>query len=106
PAAATSSGAATPAPRGSSSAPTSAAASTSTAAQNPFGEPKKKGSTYIIGLGDQTGLPRDFVGTSYYGTTAFFISKLLDTPLIQLDSNWTNPGPGLASDWQWSSDKK
>jgi peptide/nickel transport system substrate-binding protein len=105
-AAATSSGAATPAASGSSSATTSAAASTSTAAQNPFGEPKKKGSTYIIGLGDQTGLPRDFVGTSYYGTTAFFISKLLYTPLIQLDSNWTNPGPGLASDWQWSSDKK
>ncbi|HEU5326555.1 MAG: ABC transporter substrate-binding protein [Thermomicrobiales bacterium] len=96
----------TPAASGSSSATTSAAASTTTAAQNPFGEPKKKGSTYIIGLGDQTGLPRDFVGTSYYGTTAFFISKLLYTPLIQLDSNWTNPGPGLATDWQWSSDKK
>lgn len=87
----------------------SAAAQTTTpgtAASNPFGEPKKRGGTYIFGRGDATGVARDFIPTSYYGTTAFYFCKLIFTPLILLDAKWSNPGPGLATDWQWSSDNR
>ncbi len=70
---------------------------------NPFGEPQNEGGTAIIALGD-TGYPRAFVGTSYYSTTAFFVSKLLYTPLILLDRSWQSPGPGLATEWTWSDD--
>lgn len=83
-----------------------AAAQASTPASNPFGAPGKRGGTYIFGLADATGVPRDFIPTSYYGTTGFFFSKLIFTPLILLDAKWGNPGPGLATDWQWSSDNK
>lgn len=76
-----------------------------TSAGNPFGTPAKRGGIYIFGLSDATGVPRDFIPTSYYGTTAFFFSKLIFTPLILLDANWGNPGPGLATAWEWSSDK-
>lgn len=70
---------------------------------NPFGEPQTTGGTAIIGMGG-TGTPRDFVGTSYYGTNAFFISKLIYTPLLLLDAAWSNLGPGLARSWEWAND--
>ena len=51
-------------------------------------------------------MPRNFVGTSYYGTTAFLISKLLYTPLVTLDKDWVNIGPAIATKWEWSADNK
>jgi peptide/nickel transport system substrate-binding protein len=69
----------------------------------PFGEPTTRGGTYVYGMGGQSE-PRNFVGTSYYGTTAFFFSKLLYTPLVTLDSNWQNLGPAIATEWSWSDD--
>jgi ABC-type transport system substrate-binding protein len=67
----------------------------------PFGEPQNTGGTAVIAVGG-TGNPRVFVGTSYYGTQAFFVSKLLYTPLFLLDRTWNNLGPGIASEWTWN----
>lgn len=69
----------------------------------PFGEPQSQGGTAVIAVGG-TGNPRMFVGTSYFGTAAFFVSKLLYTPLLLLDRTWGNLGPGLASEWAWNDD--
>jgi peptide/nickel transport system substrate-binding protein len=74
-----------------------------TPAASSFGEPEATGGTGVIAVGG-TGTPRNFVGTSYYGTQAFFVSKLLYTPLLLLDRTWSNLGPGLASEWTWSDD--
>ncbi|MGB3328283.1 MAG: ABC transporter substrate-binding protein, partial [Thermomicrobiales bacterium] len=62
--------------------------------------PTSTGGTAVIAVGG-TGNPRVFVGTSYYGTQSFFVSKLLYTPLFLLDRTWGNLGPGLASAWSW-----
>lgn len=70
---------------------------------NPFGVAETTGGTYTL-AGVGTGSPRIFVPTSYYGTTAFFVSKLLYTPLVTLDREWTNLGPAIASSWEWSED--
>lgn len=70
---------------------------------NPFGPAEQQGGTYsVAGVG--SGSPRIFVPTSYYGTTAFFVCKLLYTPLVMLDRDWQNLGPALATEWAWSPD--
>ncbi len=99
----------TPRPASGASGPTTGTGATSapapTSASNPFGEAKKKGGVYIFGTqGDST--PRDLVGTSYYGTTSFFISKLLYTPLVLLDRDWKNLGPAIATKWELSADNQ
>lgn len=68
-----------------------------------FGEPESTGGTAVIAMSG-TGSPRIFVGTSYYGTTAFFVSKLLYTPLLLLDRQWNEIGPGLATEWEWNDE--
>jgi peptide/nickel transport system substrate-binding protein len=82
----------------------SAAAQDATpAGANPFGEPTTTGGTYsIAGIG--SGLPRNFVPTSYYSTSGFYHSKLIYTPLVMLDPDWKEFGPGLATSWEWSDD--
>jgi len=97
-------GGASPAASGAASAAPSAAVSTAPAA-NPFGEPKKRGGNYIFGVAGES-VPRNFVGTSYYGTTAFLISKMLYTPLVILDKDWVTIGPAIATKWEWSADNK
>jgi peptide/nickel transport system substrate-binding protein len=79
-------------------------ATPSPAAGNPFGEAQKQGGTYTLAGLDSAGRPRDFVPTSYYGTTMFIICKLLYTPLVTLDAKWQNLGPALATEWEWSAD--
>lgn len=76
---------------------------TPAAEENPFGEPQNQGGIAVIGAGG-TGNPRIFVPTSYYGTSAFFVCKLVYTPLLLLDRTWGTIGPGLASEWVWNDD--
>jgi peptide/nickel transport system substrate-binding protein len=76
---------------------------TPAAVDNPFGEPQNQGGTAVIAVGG-TGNPRIFIPTSYYGTAAFFVSKLVYTPLLLLDRTWGTIGPGLASAWEWNED--
>lgn len=71
------------------------------ATPSPFGQPTTTGGTYTV-AGVGSGVPRIFVPTSYYGTTAFYVCKLLYTPLVRLDQNWANLGPGLATEWSWN----
>jgi peptide/nickel transport system substrate-binding protein len=79
------------------------AAQEATPGSDPFGEPASQGGTAVIAVGG-VGNPRVLVGTSYYGTQAFFVSKLLYTPLLLLDRTWGNLGPGLASEWSWNDE--
>ena len=82
---------------------THAFAQDSTPEANPFGEPQTTGGTAIIAT-TTIGNPRIFIPTSYYGTDAFFVSKLVYTPLINLDRQWMNMGPALAESWHASED--
>lgn len=68
-----------------------------------FGEPEATGGTAVIAM-TGTGNPRVFIGTSYYGTISFFVSKLLYTPLMMLDRQWNEIGPGIATDWEWNEE--
>ena len=97
---------AAPSAAASAAASASASAATSAAASaNPFGDPKKRGGNYIFGVAGES-VPRNFIGTSYYGTTAFLISKMLYTPLVILDKDWVKIGPAIATKWEWSTDNK
>lgn len=72
---------------------------------NPFGIAEQQGGTYTLaGVATASGTPRMFVPTSYYGSLAFFVCKLMYTPLVTLDWDWTNLGPAIASSWEWSED--
>ncbi len=74
-----------------------------TPAATPFGEPQVKGGTAVIaalGIGN----PRIFVPTSYYGTDAYYVSKLVYTPLLNLDRTWENLGPALAESYTQNPD--
>lgn len=73
------------------------------ATPNPFGEATTQGGSYTV-AGVGSGNPRNFIPTSYYGTTAFYHCKLIYSPLIFLDSNWQEFGPALATEWAWSDD--
>lgn len=90
-----------------SAAPSAAASAAGSAAPsgNPFGNPTKRGGTYIFGTSGES-VPRNFIGTSYYGTTAFLISKMLYMPLVILDKDWVKINPAIATKWQWSTDNK
>jgi peptide/nickel transport system substrate-binding protein len=73
-------------------------------AENPFGTPTTTGGTYVA-VSQGVGYPHIFIPISYYGTTAFFVCKLLYSPLVLLDSEWNEMTPGLATSWEWSEDQ-
>jgi ABC-type transport system substrate-binding protein len=86
-------------------APAIAQEATPAAGENPFGVAQNQGGTYTIAYFAK-GSPRVFVPTSYFGTTAFFVCKLLYTPLLFLDRAWQNLGPAIATSWEWAPDGK
>ncbi|MGH2560803.1 MAG: ABC transporter substrate-binding protein, partial [Thermomicrobiales bacterium] len=88
---------------GQSAAARQDAAGSPVAGANPFGEPTTQGGIYTV-AGVGSGVPRNFIPTSYFGTTPFYHCKLIYTPLIILDRSWQEFSPALATDWSWSDD--
>lgn len=79
---------------------------TAEAEPNPFGENATPGGTYTVAVASGEGAIRMFIPTSYYGTLAFFVSKIIYSPLLSLDANWQNLGPNIATSWEYSPDFK
>lgn len=66
----------------------------------------KSGGTVVYGGYNSGSLASVLDPLEYLSSAAFAVCKLVYTPLMLLDENWKKMSPGLATSWQWSSDRK